>query len=84
MAKIYIIGSVGSGKTILAKRLSGELNIPYYELDSVTWEYHPNGPDRRRSQKKFNRYFNLFFLSQIGLWKMLEKRCILRHMRKLI
>ena len=52
MAKIYIIGSVGSGKTTLAKRLSKELNILYYELDSVTWEYHPHGPDRRRSPEE--------------------------------
>lgn len=57
MAKIYIIGSVGSGKTTLAKRLSGELNIPYYELDSVTWEYHPNGLDRRRSPEEVQSIF---------------------------
>ncbi len=57
MAKIYIIGSVGSGKTTLAKRLSKELNILYYELDSVTWEYHPNGPDRRRSPEEVQSIF---------------------------
>jgi adenylate kinase family enzyme len=30
---IRIIGSVGSGKTTLARRISRELNVPYYELD---------------------------------------------------
>lgn len=57
MPKIYIIGSVGSGKTTLAKRLSKELNINYYELDNVTWEYNPNGNDRRRNDKEIIEIF---------------------------
>lgn len=57
MPKIYIIGSVGSGKTTLAKRLSKELNINYYELDNVTWEYNPNGNDRRRNDKEVIEIF---------------------------
>lgn len=56
MAKIYIIGSVGSGKTTLAKRLSCELNIPYYELDNIVYEYQPNG-DRKRSAKEIEILF---------------------------
>lgn len=35
MSKIYIIGIVASGKTTLAKNLSKELNITYYELDCI-------------------------------------------------
>jgi len=35
--RIHIIGSTGSGKTYLARRLSRKLNIPYYELDHVMW-----------------------------------------------
>ncbi|ALC91774.1 DNA topology modulation protein FlaR [Bacillus sp. FJAT-18017] len=46
--KIHIIGSVGSGKTTLAKKLSRKLNIPFYELDNVVHERSPAG-DRRRS-----------------------------------
>ncbi len=57
MPKIYIIGSVGSGKTTLAKRLSRELNINYYELDNVTWEHNPNGNDRRRTSKEIIEIF---------------------------
>jgi adenylate kinase family enzyme len=33
--RIHIIGSVGSGKTTLARTLSSRLNIPFYELDNV-------------------------------------------------
>jgi shikimate kinase len=35
LKKIHIIGSVGSGKTTLARTLSSHLNIPFYELDNV-------------------------------------------------
>ena len=56
MSKIYILGSVGSGKTTLAKRLSSELNIPYYELDNVVWEFHPDG-DIRRDLEKIEEIF---------------------------
>jgi len=38
MKKIYIIGSVGSGKTTLAKRLSSNMNIKMYELDKIVWD----------------------------------------------
>ncbi|MFS0871979.1 AAA family ATPase [Paenibacillus xylanilyticus] len=35
--KIHIIGSTGSGKTYLARNLSNQMNIPYFELDKVMW-----------------------------------------------
>lgn len=47
--KIHIIGSVGSGKTTLARELSLEFNIPYYELDNVVWIRNKSG-DIRRSE----------------------------------
>ena len=47
--KIHIIGSVGSGKTTLAKELSLQLQIPYYELDNVVWERSDKG-ERRRTE----------------------------------
>ncbi|WP_194540029.1 DNA topology modulation protein FlaR [Paenibacillus sp. JZ16] len=47
--RIHIIGSVGSSKTTLARTLSAQLHIPYYELDNVVWERaEPN--DIRRSE----------------------------------
>ena len=33
--KIYIVGSVSSGKSTLAKKLSEALHIPYKSLDEV-------------------------------------------------
>jgi adenylate kinase family enzyme len=49
--KIHVIGSVGSGKTTLARKLSAQLIIPHYELDNVVWERGPHG-DRRRNEKE--------------------------------
>jgi adenylate kinase family enzyme len=49
--KIHIIGSVGSGKTTLAKKLSKDHNIPHYELDNVVWKRFQTG-DIRRSEKE--------------------------------
>ncbi|WP_253701835.1 AAA family ATPase [Bacillus sp. FJAT-27445] len=51
MKRIRIIGSVGSGKTTLARKLSEELNIHCYELDNVVWERNLAG-DRRRTEEE--------------------------------
>ncbi|GGI16257.1 DNA topology modulation protein FlaR [Gottfriedia solisilvae] len=44
--RIHIIGSVGSGKTTLAKNISNILSIPYYELDNIVWKRTSNGDIR--------------------------------------
>ena len=44
--KLYIIGCVGSGKTTLAKHLSKQLNIPYYELDNIAYKRDAGGRKR--------------------------------------
>ncbi|MWC29376.1 hypothetical protein [Paenibacillus sp. MMS18-CY102] len=44
MTKIFIIGIVASGKTTLAKRLSNEMNIPWYELDCIV--HHETATER--------------------------------------
>lgn len=49
--KIHIIGSVGSGKTTLAKKISEELAIPYYEIDNIIFERHPTGDIRRSDEE---------------------------------
>lgn len=47
--RIHIIGSVGSGKTTLARKLAAQFNLPYYELDNVVWE-RAEPEDTRRSE----------------------------------
>jgi adenylate kinase family enzyme len=55
--KIYIIGSVASGKTTMAKKLSSLYNIPWYELDNVVHIRLPGG-GRRRLPEEINYEFN--------------------------
>lgn len=55
--KIHIIGSVGSGKTTLAKALSSKLNVPFYELDNVVWIRNKSG-DIRRTEEEREEYLN--------------------------
>lgn len=47
--KILIIGIVASGKTTLAKRLSIDNNIRYFEIDSIV---HDDYNNRKRSNKE--------------------------------
>lgn len=49
--RIHIIGSVASGKSTLARKLSDDMNIAYYELDNIMWERREKG-DRRRSEEE--------------------------------
>ncbi len=46
MSRIYITGGPGSGKTTLAKSLSHQFAIPFYEMDLIGWE---NGVGAERS-----------------------------------
>ncbi|MEA0552906.1 AAA family ATPase [Lysinibacillus irui] len=50
--KIHIIGSVGSGKTTLAKELAKTYHIPYYELDNVVWIRKESGDSMRTEQER--------------------------------
>jgi adenylate kinase family enzyme len=36
--RILIVGTTGSGKTTLSRRLAAELALPHIELDSLHWE----------------------------------------------
>jgi len=45
--KIYIFGTMGSGKTTLAKNISKKLNIPHYELDDIFWKGKERGKAKR-------------------------------------
>ena len=54
--KIDIIGSVASGKTTLAKRISKKYGVPYYEKDNIVWKRTANG-DVKRSPEERDIYF---------------------------
>ncbi|MEK3797111.1 AAA family ATPase [Peribacillus sp. FSL H8-0477] len=56
LTKIHIIGSVGSGKTTLAKKLSKTFSIPLYEIDNVVWKRDKSG-DSRRTEEERKAYF---------------------------
>ncbi len=45
--KIYIFGSVGSGKTTFAKKISKKLNINYYEVDCIVYKIDYNNRIKR-------------------------------------
>lgn len=48
--KLLIIGNSGSGRTTLAKKLSQENSIPFFEMDSIVWE--EGGFNIKRSHDK--------------------------------
>lgn len=50
--KILIIGTVATGKTTLAKKLSKEYGIKYYEIDSIVHDDNQNG--RKREEEEQN------------------------------
>lgn len=62
MIKCFITGSVASGKTTLAKKLSEVYHIPYYELDQII--HAPDGT--YRSQEECDVIFNN--IDQQGDW----------------
>jgi dephospho-CoA kinase len=50
--RVHIIGSVGSGKTTLARNLLSKHGIPYFELDNVVWKRHKSGDTRRNDEER--------------------------------
>ena len=54
--KILIIGTVATGKTTLAKKLSKIYKIKYYEIDSIVHDDLNNG--RKRSKEEQNEIIN--------------------------
>ncbi|WP_228409586.1 AAA family ATPase [Radiobacillus deserti] len=63
LQRIHIIGSVGSGKTTLAKELSKKLKIPHYELDQVVWN-RTNVGDVRNSINVRDEQFHQIIASE--------------------
>ncbi|MDF2543876.1 MAG: hypothetical protein K0S47_3594 [Herbinix sp.] len=50
--KIIIFGIVASGKTTLAKKMSINYQVPFYEGDCIAWEQRENGRYKRTLQEQ--------------------------------
>lgn len=72
--KIYIIGSVASGKTTMASKLSKQLNIPWYELDNVVHLRLPSG-DVKRDAKERDFEFNKITCSDKWIIEGVYRQC---------
>lgn len=72
--RIYIVGSVGSGKTTLAKKLSARLNAPWYELDNVFHERVPKA-DRGRAKGERELVFKNILSSQKWIIEGVRREC---------
>lgn len=59
MKKILIIGTVGSGKTTLAKQLSDQMNITWYELDSIVYYKTVNEKYKRTPEQQIEVLQNI-------------------------
>lgn len=50
LTRTLIIGNSGAGKSWLAERLAGHLQVPWIDLDSIHWLSDPHSIPRPRSQ----------------------------------
>ncbi len=55
MQRIVVVGTTGTGKTILAQELSKRLGIPHVELDALYWEPHWIEPTVEVFREKVSR-----------------------------
>lgn len=56
--KIIILGSIGSGKTNLAKQIHKKHQIPVYHLDKEYWQPHWVRPNERDWEEKITNLVN--------------------------
>jgi len=52
--RIFVLGTVGSGKTTFSKKVSSILNIKHYDLDDIFWT---NKFNKKRSEKARDNKF---------------------------
>lgn len=56
--KIYIVGSVGSGKTTLARKVAAQLHLPHFETDNFVWNHQPTGDIRNEIDVRNQLFIN--------------------------
>lgn len=70
--RLYLVGSVGSGKTTLGKKLAEEFHIPFYEMDNLIFERLETG-DRRREDDEIGLLLETIFEEKVWL---IEGTCL--------
>jgi len=73
--KIDIIGSVASGKTTLAGKISLKYQVPYYEKDNIVWLRTPNG-DKKRTPEERDKVFKQILLSDNWIVEGSPRDCL--------
>ncbi len=65
MSKIYITGIVASGKTTLARKISKQLNLTFYELDCIVYVKTENGRYKRTPEEQVKEILRI---NDLGDW----------------
>lgn len=73
--RLDIIGSVASGKTTLAKRISQRFNTPYYEKDNVVWKRTSSGDEKEVTRKEIDVLMKLL-IKRTGLWRVHQENLL--------
>jgi adenylate kinase family enzyme len=81
VCKIYIIGSVASGKSTLARELSAKLGIICYDLDNVVWERHAGG-DKKRTPQQIDDIFNQITFSEKWIIEDVMRPCFDKGLKR--
>ncbi len=79
--KIYILGSVASGKTTLAKKLSKKHKITHYELDNVVHESGKN-KNRKRTPPEIEHIFAKIVNSEKWIIEGVFRECFNKGFEK--
>jgi adenylate kinase family enzyme len=64
LRKIVIFGNSASGKSTLAKQLSGSEDLSHLDLDTLAWA--PTSPPERRSLEESRKEIEIFLASNDG------------------
>lgn len=73
--KIDIIGSVASGKTTLARKISQKYKVPYYEKDNIVWMRTPEG-DKKRTPEERDKFFEQIITSDNWIVEGSPRNCL--------
>ena len=83
MKKLYITGSVGSGKTTLAREL-GCRGFPFFELDQVVYQPDPADPSDnvKRSAEERDALFDGILARESWVMEDAGRACFIRGMEE--